>query len=704
MVDETMQDLCGFCSSLNLDTIGFIESPSQARAFAEDRKVCDVLQYATSCPLCKHIADFCFRWRSRKYGDLSSLNIEETSADIGSYQLRSSEVDGNGNPLASLVYLSVNMTAKKPEPFRGYCGATAYFQKFSQGCRTVFDFLLTENELDAAKVEPYSCRLRPVQADLRLFARWKAICCKSKLHQGICDGTRSSANIALRLIDVEQRRVVEGCRDMSFVALSYVWGEGTKPCVTLANYTVLQQEGALDEDTVPATIWDAFAVTRALEERYLWVDSCCIIQDDDRDKLNYVPHMDSIYGLASVTIVATSGIGANAGLPGVRLGTRSRTQTPFMAKETQLLETLDPPGNGDTGSYLGESLWNERGWTFQERLLSRRSLVFTDEQVYWECQVASYSEDSNREFPSLPVIYRHCLDDDFPRQPLNEYTGEFEHLYRVLVEKYSARSFKNEQDYFHGFIGITTQFTAIFDESFVWHLPVSYFSSALSWPCENDLRSGVIRRNGSHLFDHGNGTIREHRLPSWSWVGWVCEVYFVQCSDELQLNATGLEFYTIDNDRNLRPVKEPKDPSVDKAQPLREWKGNKTMATVSNIPKTLLLSSEVHSALCFWTSVAQLSVYHGEVQAPVHRKVYTATGDKEFKVRWKHLPSCLAENQHRYGAIVIGDTDTWGQYTNYLNIMLVSWNLDVAYREGMLSMLESDWLKLDRVWRQITLC
>ena len=703
MAAETTQDLCVFCSSLNLDTIGFIKSP-HARTFAEDRKVDDILQCATSCPLCNHIADFCSRWRSRKYGDLASLNIQQTSADIGTYQLQSSEVDGKGSPVASLVYLSINVTAKKPEPFRGYCGASAYFQKMSQGCRTVFDFLANEDELDSGKVEPYSGRLRPLQAELRLFWKWKTICCNHKLHQGICDQITSPPDIALRLIDVEQRRLIEGCRNTSFVALSYVWGEGTKPCLTRANHGLLQQEGALNEGMVPATIWDAFAVTRALEERYLWVDSCCIIQDDDRDKLKYVPCMDSIYGLATLTIVATSGVGANAGLPGIRPGTRRRVQTPLMAKNIQLLETLDPPGNGDTTSYLGESLWNERGWTFQERLLSRRSLVFTDEQVYWECQVASYSEDSNREFPSLPVIFRHCLDDEFTRQPLNADTGEFERLYRILVEKYSSRSFTEEQDYFHGFIGVMNQFTNIYNESFAWYLPVTYFSSALSWPCENDLHSKVRRRTGSHLFQHGNGTIREHRLPSWSWVGWVCEVYLVQCSDELQLNATGLEFFTIDDDRNLQPVQEPKDYSLDKDLPLREWKGIETTATISNIPETVLSSSEIYSALCFWTSVAVLSVYHGEVKFPVDRKVFTAAGNKDFTVRWKHLPSGLSESQHRYEAIVVGDTDTRGRRTDYLNIMLVSRELNVAYREGMLSMLESDWLKLDRAWSQITLC
>ena len=54
--------------------------------------------------------------------------------------------------------------------------------------------------------------------------------------------------------------------------------------------------------------------------------------------------------------------------------------------------------------------------------------------------------------------------------------------------------------------------------------------------------------------------------------------------------------------------------------------------------------------------------------------------------------------------MVVGDTDTWGGHKEYLNIILVSWVEGIAYREGMLSMLESDWLKMDWTWRQITLC
>ena len=57
------------------------------------------------------------------------MDLEDASADIGTFRLSSSEVDQDGNPLAFLIYLSVTVTTKMPEPFRGYCGPCAYFQK-----------------------------------------------------------------------------------------------------------------------------------------------------------------------------------------------------------------------------------------------------------------------------------------------------------------------------------------------------------------------------------------------------------------------------------------------------------------------------------------------------------------------------------------------------------------------------------------------
>ena len=71
-------------------------------------------------------------------------------------------------------------------------------------------------------------------------------------------------------------------------------------------------------------------------------------------------------------------------------------------------------------------------------------------------------------------------------------------------------------------------------------------------------------------------------------------------------------------------------------------------------------------------------------------------GGSNFHLAFQQFPTCLVLSW--LGTQILGvDKD-------YLNIMLVSWVEGMAYREGMLSMLDSDWLRLDRAWKQITLC
>ena len=413
------------------------------------------------------------------------------------------------------------------------------------------------------------------------------------------------------------------------------------------------------------------------------------MQDDEQDKLKYVPRMDFIFGSASVTIIATSGINAEAGLPGVKRGSRRRLQEPFAVNGIQLIETLDTNGNGEAGSYIGESVWNERGWTFQERLLSRRALVFTDEQVYWECRMAFWSEDFYQESTSVPTIYRHTIDDGFPRQPLNADTEEFERLYRILVEKYSARLFTNEEDYLSGFAGILQTFRELYNEKFVWGLPESLFSSALTWPSETSPPTGVTRRIGLHSFKQADGTSVKCQLPSWSWVGWVCPVYLAQRSHELQPNGTGLDFYIIHKKGHFQLIQEQKAPSGGDAPVLKAWKGTESIPITENIPQGFLREPRAHSALFFWSSIATLKVQHGHVQFSNKRKIY-GSQDLEFAAYWKQLPGRLSAISNVFSAVVVGDTDTCGGHKDYLNIMLVSWVEGIAYKEGMLSMLESD--------------
>jgi hypothetical protein len=231
-------------------------------------------------------------------------------------------------------------------------------------------------------------------------------------------------------------------------------------------------------------------LTVALSERFLWVDSICIVQDDAADKLEYIPRMDSIYGRASLTIIDAAGSDAHGGLPGIQSASRFQEQTPFQIKGVTLVQTLDPISIHGP-SYMSESKWNARGWTFQEGILSTRALVFTPEQVYWQCEEATWCEDGFWECPDSPTIYRHGLNDDFHHiwEPGME---SIERKYRQLVETYSQRSLTYESDGLDAFAGILAAFERAAGLQFLWGLPVIYLGVALTWPAKGD-KLGVRR-------------------------------------------------------------------------------------------------------------------------------------------------------------------------------------------------------------------
>ncbi|OCL02504.1 hypothetical protein AOQ84DRAFT_271702, partial [Glonium stellatum] len=118
-----------------------------------------------------------------------------------------------------------------------------------------------------------------------------------------------------RLIDVQRGCVVDAQADWNYVALSYVWGQSPMLKLLLSNKDSLYKDNALlsDEFTIAQTIKDAIEVTQRLEEKYLWVDSLCIMQDDYAEKEKVIGEMDLIYNRAGITIVAAAGSNAGAG-------------------------------------------------------------------------------------------------------------------------------------------------------------------------------------------------------------------------------------------------------------------------------------------------------------------------------------------------------------------------------------------------------
>jgi hypothetical protein len=197
---------------------------------------------------------------------------------------------------------------------------------------------------------------------------WISLC--SSRHR-ICDLEVRPSGVCQKLIDCETRAIVPG-EDRPYVALSYVWG--------------LSSDISEDPNRLPAnlpnTIQDAMTVTKRLGYRYLWVDRYCIDQRNEQEKADQVGKMDLIYQNAELTIITAIGEDPNYGLPGVGLRKREPEHLTTCANiGTHFLISIDAWPK----TAVEDTRWITRAWTYQEALLSRRRLVFSKEQMYFEC-------------------------------------------------------------------------------------------------------------------------------------------------------------------------------------------------------------------------------------------------------------------------------------------------------------------------------
>jgi hypothetical protein len=323
------------------------------------------------------------------------------------------------------------------------------------------------------------------------------------------------------LIDVVDERLVEAESDWRYVALSYVWGAVDMVAATLENFVSLKERGSLGSGIhFPKLIQDAIELVRRLGERYLWLDRLCIVQDAE-GKHRELAQMDIIYSHALLTIAAVDSKDANTPLPGIRPSSRLPVRT-FEYVQNSLLVSEPPPLH----RFLKSCIYETRGWTFQERVFSRRILFISDQQLYFQCQKSIRSESHPHEKAPWSVreqVNKIRLRGSWKLDFLNydatrgnipkQYWLEGLPIYQDLVETYSCRKLTFTRDIVSAFAG----FNAVFEECcggpMVSGIPAVALGAALLW-----IGSEGIRRRRE-----GDVTL----YPSWSWAGWEGSVKYL---------------------------------------------------------------------------------------------------------------------------------------------------------------------------------
>ncbi|KAI0012356.1 heterokaryon incompatibility protein-domain-containing protein [Xylariaceae sp. FL0662B] len=182
-----------------------------------------------------------------------------------------------------------------------------------------------------------------------------------------------------------------------YVTLSHCWGSLQFTTLTTANIEEFQR--CIPKEALPKTFRDAIEICRYLDLPYLWIDSLCIIQDSEMDWQRESSLMAQVYGQCNLNIAATA---AEDGSVGCFFEREKSWRCQFTADPDH------PDKLYDCFPYQWRhprrNVLRRRAWIIQERYLSRRTLHFTDLQVFWECD-----EEASCEF--CPMGLSEYFDD-----------------------------------------------------------------------------------------------------------------------------------------------------------------------------------------------------------------------------------------------------------------------------------------------------
>jgi hypothetical protein len=221
--------------------------------------------------------------------------------------------------------------------------------------------------------------------------------------------------------------------------------------------------------------------------------------------------MDRIYENSLLTIVACAGDDPTYGLPGM---SRLRKTSPQIhISGLGCLQSL--PG----AEQIHLSTWATRGWTYQEVLLAKRQLYFTDYNAFFGSarnlrREARGSEVSLEGY--LPVYERISQSSN---RRIWESSEMIERKYSLsnlriwdCIANYSNRRLSYQADVLDALLGILASYQRQHGIRHLWGLPYSS-------PSAESPQSEIWTFRDSLRWLNVHSGFRREDFPSWSWVG-----------------------------------------------------------------------------------------------------------------------------------------------------------------------------------------
>ncbi|KAI1641625.1 heterokaryon incompatibility protein-domain-containing protein [Daldinia loculata] len=380
------------------------------------------------------------------------------------------------------------------------------------GLKEGVEYLLMVRLDNVMSIEPpYKIQCRSTAEAIGLWQHWYHTCLKSHAK---CRAQREDNEVFTpdRLIEVRRDNNGSGCKwrlicnehvgTVPYLTLSHCWGSSNHLCLTKRDYSKFLEISA--DSRLLKTYRDAFQVTTSLGFQFIWIDSLCIIQDDEEDWKTQSSMMGLIYSRAHCNIAATWAADGTYGC---------FTNRDLLIMDYTSVELT--PDNGQTVEYafacslpvhrsMAQKPLDTRAWVIQERYLSKRQLSFLH-QVYWECLelVACEQYPTGVKPDSLKDTRLGVCEK--PTLKIRNH-DEFRSAWRKLVLCYSGCYITQQTDRLVAIAGLAGEMRKMVPDEYLAGMWKTDLISQLCWYADNGAAEWRTRFR----------TITEI-APTWSW-------------------------------------------------------------------------------------------------------------------------------------------------------------------------------------------
>ncbi|KAK4560616.1 hypothetical protein LTR86_005194 [Recurvomyces mirabilis] len=339
---------------------------------------------------------------------------------------------------------------------------------------------------------------RPILDELQTIRQWLAKCEGHDCAAKVTFAGRPSRLLRLSRDSVTLVQTPAVTPTPRYVTLSYCWG-AIKRRKKLTFESKAEFERGVEYSSLPRTISEAARLVYNLGIPYIWVDSLCIIQGSDEWKYE-AKRMHEVYGHAVFTLAPTSAEHNDDTMEFIRPGSEVAVQGPTRVKFAQLIAFAGPVDvpSSSIRTVLEQSSLADRGWIFQEEILSPRMVYWSDEGLIWSClqhkDTAGSVTLGEGDLKQLPLQYQGFWAQTDPQR-----------MWPDMIANYSKRSFTDPSDRLKALEGVAATVHELGNDKYLsgnWRREFPHF---LSWTAERDHERGEKPTPSKAL------------APSWSW-------------------------------------------------------------------------------------------------------------------------------------------------------------------------------------------